>query len=273
MKQYAELVIEILHSPIMLEFPVLRYRLANSFMWILKDHGQYYEVLNLIWKLNCDLNEHDPQLSQTFGDHVKQFVFWILQYLEITKAKSHLRPYDTKLVLDLKEADLPFKDEENLKQNKSPFNPQIQSSEAMPREVAENCDPLLQSVVTTLVFLNNNLKDQHYISFCKEYLEKILNLLLKGLPQILEKLPNEAAKSFSARVSEFNHMSTEEKIDFQNELQTVLQTPDNVSFIKTVENFRNLAPLLIHLGQLYSRDSELAQNLEKFIAWIEKPSI
>ena len=273
MKQYAELVLEILHSPIVREFPALRYRLANSFMWILKDHGQYYEVLNVVWKLNCDLNEHDPQLSQTFGDHVKQFVFWILQYLGTTRANSHLRPYDIKQVLDLQEADLPFRHEENFKRNKSPSSLYTQSSEAVPRQVADDCDPLLQSVVTTLVFLNNHLADQQYISFCKEYLENILNLLLKGLPQILETLPDEAARGFSARVSEFNQMSAGEKMDFQNQLQALLQTPDNVSFIRTVKNFRDLAPLLIHLGEFYSTDSELAQNLQNFILWIEHPSI
>ena len=273
MKQYAELVLEILSSPIIQEFPAMRFRLTDSYMWILKDYGHNFEILHMIWQLNCDFTKHDAVLSESFRESVMQFIFWLFQYLEITQVKSHLRQWDTEAALDLQESDLPFKDEENFKATKPPSNIQIPGSQALPREVVEKCDPLLQSVVTTLMLLNKNLKEQNHMSFCKGYLEKILILLLKSLPQILETLPDEAARSVSSRASELDQMSLDEAANFQNELQALLQNPENVSFIKTVKNFKQLSQLMIHLDGFYSEDSEVSRNLKEFISWTEKPTI
>ena len=273
LKQNVDLIFEILNSPIMKEFPAILYRLTDSYMWILKDYGHKFEAFQFIWKLDCDLTKHNFELTKTFGDQAMQFVFWITQYLAIQKIESHLRPWDNKGVLDIKESHLPFKNEESFKSKKPPSSVQIASFEAIPREVVDMCDPLLKYVVTTLVFLNKNLKDHNHMIFCREYLEKILNLLSKSLPMILIKLPDGAARRASSRESEYGKMTFNEAEIYDKELLALLHNPDNVSFIKTLHNFRELSPLLINLRGFYSKNSELSQNIQKFVIWVEKPRI
>ena len=197
------------------------------------------------------------------------------QCLASIKAETYLRSCDNNKLLDLNEEDIPFKDEEAFQVSKPLFKAHTYTPEMLPRAVTENSNQLLQNLMYCLIFVNKNAValDNENISFCRDYMEKVLNLTLRTFPQILETLPSEFITRAISKTSQFEQMSEAEKINYQTELVEHIQNPDNISYIETLNHISTMIHLLKHLKQFYLTDSELGRNLEHFLTWYEKHNI
>ena len=244
-------------------------------MWIFADNGQNVEVLNLIWRMNIDLTRHDPRLQASFRVQVKHFVSITFQFLASIKTETRLRAWDVDQILDFSQDDFPFRDQDTFQRSTPLFKSRDLTPEMLPRVAADNCNPMLQNVVYCLIFLNKNsaVLDGQNMSFCLDYLQKVLNLVLCSLPQILEDLSSQATKHAVARWSQYEQMSQAEKISYQAEMETLTEVQNNSSYVRTLAHLSDLLPLFTYLREFYLLDSQLGQNLQLFISWSQQHKI